>query len=77
MTIKEIIKNTDKNIYLTVTVGCTWKDPAILRKLVSKEEAIKNIEWGALSEIDKETEDSIYLHVYCQSDMWIKGLVRK
>ena len=67
MTIKEIIKNTDKYIYLTV--GCAWKGPAILRKLVSKEEAIKNIEWGVLSEINKETEDSIYLQVYCQSDM--------
>lgn len=67
MTIKEIIKNTDKNIYLTV--GYTWKNPTTLRKFVSKEEAIKNIEWGAISEIDKETEDSIYLHVYSYCDM--------
>lgn len=67
MTIKEIIKNTDKNIYLTV--GYTWKNPTTLRKLVSKEEAIKNIEWGAISEIDKETEDSVYLHVYSYCDM--------
>ena len=62
MTTKEIIKNTDKNIYLTV--GYTWKSPTTLRELVSKEKAIKTIEWGAVSMIDKETEDSIYLHVY-------------
>lgn len=67
MTIKEIIKNTDKNIYLTV--GYTWKNPTTLRKLVSKEEAIKSVEWGAISEIDKENEDSIYLHVYSYCDM--------
>lgn len=67
MSTKEIIKNTDKNIYLTV--GYTWKRPTTLKKLVSKEQAIKTIEWGARSEIDKETEDSIYLHVYNWLDM--------
>lgn len=42
MTNKEIIKNTNKNIYLTI--GYSWKNPTTYKKLVSKDEAIKTIE---------------------------------
>ena len=68
MTTKERIQSTNKDIRLTV--GFKFRNPTTYEKLVSKQEAIKTIEWAALSEIDNETEDEIYLHCYSENDMW-------
>lgn len=66
--IYEMIKNTDKKIYLTI--GLRYRHPSTLDELVSKEYALRNIEWCALAEVTMETPEKIYLTVYSDNDMW-------
>ena len=66
MTTKEIIKNTDKKILLTI--GFRWRHPTTYLKEVSKEEALNTIDWCARADIE-EFEDHVELDCYSTIDM--------
>lgn len=64
----EYVKNTNKKIYLTI--GLRYRHPGTLDKLVSKERALDEMEHCCHTDIDKETEDGLYISVYSGADMW-------
>lgn len=60
---KELIQNTDKKLYTAISFERNFKE-------VSKEQALKDIDWACQSCVDKENESEIYICCYGAGDMF-------